>query len=286
MIEIEDIPVLRDPIMITAFEGWNDAGESATGALNHLIQAWSAELVAVLDPEEYYDFQVNRPRRIITGDRSIIRFPTTEILLARDTPMQRDVLFVRGIEPSIRWRTFAGDILDFAVEQGVTLYLGLGSLLADVPHTRPLPVMVTTEDPELGQALEARPSTYEGPSGIAGVMSDRAATKADIPAVSMWVPVPHYAGGSPSPKAMHALVSKLEEVLDCVIDDSDLEDAAHAWERGVDELAESDEEIGTYVRELEESQDIVDLPEASGDAIADEFERYLRRRRGDGPAQG
>lgn len=286
MIEIEDIPVLRDPLMISAFEGWNDAGESASGALDHLIQAWSAEIVAVVDPEEYYDFQVNRPRRILAGDRSLIRFPTTEILLARDTPMQRDVLFVRGIEPSIRWRTFTSDILDFAVAQGVTMYVGLGGLLADVPHTRPLPVMVTSEDPTLSESLEARGSTYEGPSGIAGVIADRAQSKAEIPTVSLWVPVPHYAGGSPSPKAVHSLVSKVEEILDCVIDDSELEEAAQAWERGVDELAESDEEIGTYVRELEESQDIVDLPEASGDAIADEFERYLRRRRGDGPAPG
>lgn len=286
MIEIEDIPVLRDPIMISAFEGWNDAGEGASNAVEHLISAWSAELVAVLDPEEYYDFQVNRPRRIVAGDRSIIRFPTTEILLARDTPMQRDVLFVRGIEPSIRWRTFATDLLDFAVQQGVSLYLGLGSLLADVPHTRPLPVMVTSEDPDLAASMDARPSTYEGPSGITGVMAERAHAKAHIPTVSLWVPVPHYAGGAPSPKAVHALVSKLEEILDCVIDDSELEEAAKAWERGVAELAESDEEIATYVRELEESQDIVEMPEASGDAIADEFERYLRRRRGEGHAPG
>ncbi len=285
MIELEDVPELRDPIVIAAFEGWNDAGQSATGVVEHLAGVWDATLVAAMDPEDYYDFQVNRPKvSVVNGERSL-QWPTTRIMLARDTPMGRDVLLVLGIEPSVRWRTYSAELLAFAVHHGATLVVTLGGLLADVPHSRPIPVSVTSEDAQLREGRDVERSTYEGPTGIVGVISDQA-RQLDIPTLSCWAAVPHYAGGAPSPKASLALVGRLEEVLECVIDDEDLIEAARAWEIGVDELASSDDEVAEYVQALEQAQDTVDLPEASGDAIAREFERYLRKRGERGPGDG
>lgn len=283
MIDVRHVPQLTDPLVIAAFEGWNDAGESATTAVDHLIDAWDAELVATLDPEDYYDFQVNRPRVTVVEGRRVLEWPTTQVLLARDTPLGRDVVLVRGIEPSIRWRSYVAELLGFALAHDVTLMVTLGALLADVPHTRPIPVSVTSEDPDLREVHDIERSTYEGPSGIVGVLSEESMA-AGIPALSVWAAVPHYAGGPPSPKAALAIVSRLEELLGCVIDEGDLGELARAWEYGVDELASSDEEVKEYVEALEEAQDTADLPEASGDAIAKEFEKYLRRR-GSGPGQ-
>ncbi|MFB9732697.1 PAC2 family protein [Ornithinimicrobium kibberense] len=283
MIELRETGDLVDPVVIAAFEGWNDAGESASGVIEHLVEVWGAELVAAVDPEDYYDFQVNRPQVLGTDEGRVVRWPTTRVFLAKDTPSGRDVILVHGIEPSIRWRHFTADILGLALHEGAQLLVLLGAMLADVPHTRPIPVGLSSEDRDLRSAHEdIEPSTYEGPTGIVGVLADEA-RQADLPTVSCWAAVPHYAGGPPSPKASLALLGQLEELLDCVIDDSGLADAARAWERGVDELAATDDEVRDYVRQLEESQDAADLPEASGDAIAREFERYLRRRDDGGP---
>ncbi|WP_109471375.1 PAC2 family protein [Ornithinimicrobium cavernae] len=279
MIDVRHVPDLDDPIVIAAFEGWNDAGESATRALEHLVRAWDAEVIAVMDPEDYYDFQVNRPRVSMVNGQRQLTWPTTRVLLARDTPMGRDVILVLGIEPSIRWRSYVSEILSLAVDQGASLLISLGALLADVPHSRPIPVSVTSEDPELREVHDVERSNYEGPSGIVGVLMDQA-HQSELPGLSVWAAVPHYAGGPPSPKATLALIGRLEELLGCVIDDGDLTEEARAWERGVDELAASDDEVAEYVEALEEAQDTVDLPEASGDAIAREFEKYLRRRGG------
>jgi proteasome assembly chaperone (PAC2) family protein len=283
LIELRETGELRDPIVIAAFEGWNDAGESASAVVEHLASVWDAEVVAAVDPEDYYDFQVNRPQTIRVDGRRTVRWPTTRILLARDTPMGRDVLLVLGIEPSVRWRSFAVDILAYAVHQGAQMMVVLGALLADVPHTRPIPVSVTSEDPDLLESLDdVEPSTYEGPTGIVGVIADEA-QQVDLPVMSCWAAVPHYAGGAPSPKASLALLGRVEDLLDCVIDDTALAEEARAWEHGVDELAATDDEVAEYVRQLEDAQDTVELPEASGDAIAREFERYLRRRDDGGP---
>lgn len=279
MIDVREMPELNDPIVIAAFEGWNDAGEAATTAVEHLVHAWEAQIVAALDPEEFYDFQVNRPHvTIVNGERQLT-WPTTRILLAQDTPLGCDVLLILGIEPSTRWRTYVDELLTLASDNGATLLVTLGALLADVPHTRPIPVSVTSEDAELREVHDVERSNYEGPSGIVGVLMDQAHQR-DLPGLSVWAAVPHYAGGPPSPKASLALVSRLEELLGCVVDEGDLTEAARAWERGVDELAASDEEVKEYVEALEQAQDTVDLPEASGDAIAREFEKYLRRRGG------
>ena len=278
MIELEDLPPLRDPILVAAFEGWNDAGDTATATLDHLIQLWAATPVAKLDCEDYYDMQVARPRvlREPTGERRI-EWPETIVHLARDTPLGRDVLLVRGIEPSMRWITFTEELLGYAEEAGVSLVITLGGLLADVPHTRPIPILVTSHSPDIRQRFDLEPSTYEGPTGIVGILGE-AAHGIDLATLSCWASVPAYAGGSPSPKATLALINRLEELLDTLIDHEELPEAARAWEHGVDELAASDEEIAEYVQLLEQAQDASELPEASGDAIAKEFERYLRRR--------
>ena len=277
MLEIEDLPSLRDPVLLGAFEGWNDAGEAATNAVAHVAKLWRAEAVAALDPEDYYDFQVNRPRVVREQDARHIVWPTTKILLARDTPLDRDVLLIDGVEPSTRWRAFTAEILDYADLHGVGLVITLGALLADVPHTRPVPVTTSSPDPEAWRRFGAEESRYEGPTGIVGVLGD-SASRVGMTAVSCWAALPHYAGGAPSPKATLALLSRLEDILDVTIPRPAIIDQARVWEQGVDELAASDSEIADYIHSLEEATDGAQLPEASGDAIAREFERYLRRR--------
>lgn len=281
MIELADVPELRDPIMIAAFEGWNDAGEAATAAIEYLTEVWAAEPVAAIDPEDYYDFQVSRPRVVIDDGKRRISWPTTRILLASSTALERDVLLVQGIEPSTRWRSFTIELLEYAQQLGVTTFVTLGALLADVPHSRPLPVSASSEHQDVARRFEIEASSYEGATGIIGVLAD-AAAQSDLPALSCWAAVPHYAGGTPSPKATLGLIAKLEELLDLSIPRGELPEQSRAWEHGVDELAASDEEVAEYIHSLEEAQDTADLPEASGDAIAREFERYLRRR-GDEP---
>jgi predicted ATP-grasp superfamily ATP-dependent carboligase len=276
--ELSAMPPLRDPVMVAAFEGWNDAGEAASGAVSHLEQVWSARLFAELDPEDYHDFQVNRPLVSLDDDgHRMITWPTTRLYRACPPGGKRDVVLVRGIEPSMRWGSFVKELLGHAERLGATTMVTLGALLADVPHTRPIPVTTTSDDTGLLERLALEPSRYEGPTGIVGVLQD-AAHRSGLPALSLWAAVPHYVGQAPSPKGTLALLRRVEELLDVTVPLGDLPEDARAWERGVDELAAEDGEIGEYVRQLEQAKDTVDLPEASGEAIAREFERYLRRR--------
>lgn len=280
MIEFDAIPELVDPVMVAAFVGWNDAGDAASNAIEHLEEAWDAQTIGVVDPEDYYDFQVNRP--IITMDEDGLRslqWPTTRISIARIPLAMRDIVLVHGIEPSMRWQSFCDEILLAADQLGVSMVVTLGSLLADTPHTRPVPITGSTHDPELVARFGFEPSKYEGPTGIVGVLN-HACGEAGIPAVSLWAAVPHYVAAPPCPKATLALLNHLEDVLDVPIPLGDLAEESRAWQAGVDELATEDEEVGEYVRQLEEQQDTAELPEASGEAIAKEFERYLRRRSG------
>ena len=276
MIELDDLPELRDPLMIVAFEGWNDAGEAASDAVAHLTVMWDAEAVAALDPEDYYDFQVNRPRAILDDGQRRIQWRTTRILLARPPELGRDVLLVSGIEPSFRWRAFTVELMQYAQDAGVSAIYVFGALMADVAHTRNIPVTATSEDERTLHRLDLERSTYEGPTGIVGVVAD-AAHQAGVTTVSLWAAVPHYAGHAPSPKATLALLQRLSTVLGHPLPTADLVDEAAEWERGVNELAKTDDEVAEYVEALEEAQDTADLPEASGDAIAREFERYLRQ---------
>jgi proteasome assembly chaperone (PAC2) family protein len=281
VIEIEDAPDLVDPVVIAAFEGWNDAAESASSAVDHLMRVWDARVVGAVDPEDFYDFQVNRPH--VGSDANGYRrltWPTTQIAIASPPDLDRDIILIRGIEPSMRWRQFSAEVLAATDELGGALVVTLGALLADTPHTRPIPVTGTATEPDLVDRLKLEQSTYEGPTGIVGVLQD-ACVKLDIPAVSYWAAVPHYVAQPPCPKATLALLGQLEDLLGASIPLEDLPEEARAWERGVDELAEEDEDVADYVRALEETRDTTDLPEASGEAIAREFERYLKRNRPD-----
>ncbi|MEJ5915605.1 PAC2 family protein [Pseudokineococcus sp. 1T1Z-3] len=282
-------PELRDPVVLAAFEGWNDAAEAASGALDHLARVWGETTFAELDPEDYHDFQVNRP---VTGfdedGRRRTTWPTTRLAWARPPGADRDVVLVHGIEPSMRWRSYTAELLAHADAVGARTLVTLGALLADVPHTRPIPVTSTGTPADGGPTLDhlaLEPSRYEGPTGIVGVVADAAAGHG-LTSVSLWAAVPHYVGQSPSPKAVLALLGRVEEVVGSPVPMEDLAEEAEAWERGVDELAGEDEEIGEYVQQLEQAKDTAELPEASGEAIAREFERYLRRRGDEGPRRG
>ncbi len=286
MIELDGIGKLTSPVIIAAFEGWNDAGEAASGVINHLSLAWQATPVGAIDPEDYYDFQVTRPvTEVAEGKTERLVWPTTRLLAAKQEASDRDLLLVSGIEPNMRWRGFCSELVTSFSELGIELVVLLGALLADSPHTRPVPVAAAASDPALAADLRAEPVDYKGPTGIVGVLQ-HACADAGIPAVSLWASVPHYVAQPPCPKATLALIRGVEDVLDVSLPLADLPQEARAWERGVDELAEQDTEVADYVRTLEEAKDATDLPEASGDAIAREFERYLRRRRDPGDRGG
>lgn len=264
-------------VLIAAFDGWNDAGSAATAAVDLLAQAWGAHRVDTFDPEDYHDFQVNRPITMV-DDEGIrhLEWPDTTVSVAL-SPAGRRVIFVQGVEPSLRWRSYCEEIIHAAHQHGAEFIVCVGALLADTPHTRPIPVHRTSDDPRLQADLEVEPSDYEGPSGIVGVLA-HLALEQGIPSVSVWAAVPHYVAQPPSPKATLALLGGLEETLHETLPSGELLEEARAWQRGVDELADQDPEVSDYVRQLEEAKDTSELPEASGEAIAREFERYLRRR--------
>jgi proteasome assembly chaperone (PAC2) family protein len=278
VIELEGLPELVDPVLIAAFEGWNDAGEASSGVLAHLETEWKATPLVELDPEDYYDFQVTRPI-VELGEgltRSII-WPTTRLLVTRPPGAERDVVLLRGIEPNMRWRSFCAEIVGLCQELGVELAVLLGALLNDSPHTRPVPIVGSVSDAGLARALNLELTKYEGPTGIVGVLQ-HSLSSASMRTVSLWASVPHYVAQPPNPKATLALLRRVEDLLDIPMPYGELAEEARAWENGVDELASQDSEVADYVKELEERKDAADLPEASGDAIAAEFERYLRRR--------
>ncbi|WP_326794997.1 PAC2 family protein [Streptomyces sp. NBC_01808] len=282
MIELEGLPELVDPVMICAFEGWNDAGDAASSAVGHLDREWKGEVFASLDAEDYYDFQVNRPTVTLHGGVRKVTWPTTQLSAVRIADADgkgnpRDLVLVRGIEPSMRWRSFCNEILGFAHELGVELVVLLGALLGDTPHTRPVPVTGVTSDPELAVSMDLEETRYEGPTGIVGILQE-ACTHAGVPTASLWAAVPHYVSQPPNPKATLALLNRLDDLIGVRIPLGELPEDARAWQVGVDQLAAEDSEVAEYVQTLEEARDTAELPEASGEAIAREFERYLRRR--------
>ena len=276
--------MLRDPVMILAFTGWNDAAEGASGAAEHLLSAWQEkdddvvpQLIADVESEEFYDFQVNRPQ-VSIDDSSMrsITWPSTQVFGLVIPSMKRDLVVVTGVEPSMRWKSFTSELLDLADDLEVSLIITLGSLLADSPHTRPITVTSTAAHPNIADRLSVSVSQYEGPTGILGIIQD-GCMKRGIDAISLWAAVPHYASSSPSPKASLALINSLEDFLDISIPLGSLHIDSDEWEKSVDELAAEDTDVADYVRALEESKDAAELPDVSGEIIAKEFERYLRR---------
>ncbi|MBU3062015.1 PAC2 family protein [Nocardia sp. NEAU-G5] len=284
-----DLPTLRDPVLVAAFEGWNDAADAASGAVEHLELIWDAEPLAELDSEDYYDYQVNRPTvRQVDGVTREIQWPATTLSVCSPPGSDRDVVLLHGIEPNMRWRSFCDDILELVEQLHITTVVILGALLADTPHTRPVPVTGTAYNKEAAEQFNLEQTRYEGPTGITGVLQD-ACVRAGVPAVSFWAAVPHYVSQPPNPKATIALLHRVEEVLDIEVPLGELPAQSEDWESAVDEMTAGDEEVSDYVRSLEERGDAaVDLNEAmskiDGDAIAAEFEKYLRRR--GGPAAG
>jgi hypothetical protein len=264
------------PVLVAAFAGWNDAGEAASTAVRHLLTVTDAQPLGEIDPEDHYDFQVHRPTVSIDGGIRTLRWPTTRVL-AGTLPGGPELVLVDGLEPSHRWRGFCARLLEIAGRREVTTAVTLGALLADVVHTRPVPVTGVSSDNGIVSRLGLEPSGYEGPTGIVGVLQD-AATTAGLPAVSFWAAVPTYVGQSACPKAAVALLRRLEDLVETPVPLGELPEQAAEWQRGVQQLADDDAEVREYVAQLEQQQTAAELTETSGEHLAREFERYLRRR--------
>jgi predicted ATP-grasp superfamily ATP-dependent carboligase len=279
-LHVDSHPELERPVLIAAFRGWNDGGQGASLAGAYLARAWAAQPFASIDSENFYDFQVTRPMvSLDEGYTRRIDWPENTFLHAPMPGANRDAVIFLGVEPNLRWRTFSELISGLAAELNVELAVTLGSLLADVPHTRPAPVTGSATDPELIEKLGLQASRYEGPTGIVGVLHD-ACGNAGIQSASLWAAVPHYVSLTPSPRAAKALVDRLSELLGADIDTGELDEAADAYQQQVSEAVSSDAETAAYVEELEhrvdELADELDLP--SGDALAAELTRFLRER--------
>ncbi|QDP96764.1 PAC2 family protein [Microlunatus elymi] len=268
---------LDDPVVFVAFGGWNDAGSAASQAVEHLAETCHTRQAFSLDPDDFYDYQVNRPEVRGSGDSRRIAWPTTEIRTGK-LPNGRDLVIIEGLEPNFRWRQFCQLLVSALRSAHADRVFLIGALLADHPHTRPIPVSATSSDPAVMEDLGLTESTYEGPTGVLGILGGEL-EQAGIQTLSLWAAIPHYVSSSPSPKATLALLNRLEDLLDQSLDLGDLPELARAWERGVNELAADDSDVADYVSSLEHQSDESELPEATGDAIAAEFERYLRRRR-------
>ena len=271
------LPRLEGPVLVAAFRGWNDAGDAATGAAKHLRRTWRTKPFAELDPEEYYDFTVTRPQvHLGANGRRELSWPANRFSAARLPGTETDLIILEGIEPHFRWGSFCRHVLGLASHLEATLVVTLGALLADVPHTRPVSIYGSSDDAELAERLELRSSSYEGPTGIVGVLGV-ACREVGLPSVSLWASVPAYAAGNPSPKACLALIERVAALLGTEVDTDDLEQQAIAYEQDVDELISSDHEAQSYVSELEKAFDSnaeVDL--GSTERLVREVEEFLR----------
>jgi proteasome assembly chaperone (PAC2) family protein len=280
---VGEAPELRSPVLVAAFAGWNDAASAATTALESVAVSLGAERVAVIDPEEFYDFQVTRPTiRMTEGQAREVDWPDNGIFTAVAPAAERDLVLVAGIEPNLKWRTFAEAVIEAAERLGVEMVVTLGALLADVPHTRPVPITGLASDPELVERLSLSRSNYEGPTGIVGIVHD-ACRRRELTSASLWAAVPHYVAAVPNPKAALALLRRLEGFTGIAIEASELEEAMDRFETQVDRAVASNPEIEELVRRLEAEQSeeeselsAGDMP--SGDTIAQDFQRFLRQR--------
>jgi predicted ATP-grasp superfamily ATP-dependent carboligase len=272
--------------MVCAFQGWNDAGEAASSAVSFLASSLEARRFARFDSEEFYDFQANRPC-VRFGENEVreISWPTVEVFEAPAPRAPRDLVLVQGVEPSLRWHAFSSHVIDLAEALGVQVVVSLGALLGDVPHTRPVAMSGHASDPALMEHVGIQPSTYEGPTGIVGVLHS-ACARAGLPSVSLWAAVPHYVAAATNPKAALALVRRLEGLIGVSVDVSELESAAADYERQVGLAVQSDPDIQAFVERLEQAAQSEELSSPqdvpSGDILAREFQRFLRQRGPDG----
>ena len=274
---------LRAPALVCAFKGWNDAGEAATSAIAFMGAALDASRFATIDSEEYVDFQATRPLvKLVEGRTRMIEWPEWEIYEARVPLAPRDLVILTGPEPSYRWRDFCARVVELAEALGVQLVVTLGALLADVPHSRPVSVSAYASDPALVERLSLQSPTYEGPTGIVGVLQS-ACAEAGMPAASLWAAVPHYVAVAPNPKGALAILRRLESLVGVTVDASDLETAAVDYERQVSRAVELDPEVQAFVERLERAADAEEGPTdlsqiPSGDVLAREFQRFLKQR--------
>ncbi|CAB4678837.1 MAG: PAC2 family protein [Actinobacteria bacterium] len=273
-------PFFEGRTLIVAFEGWNDAAEGASGLVKHLVLQLDADVIAAVDPEDYYDFQFSRPTVANDEDgQREISWPGAELLrsskaAAEENPRFSDLYFLLGNEPARRWKTFSAEIMEFIEDCEIDRVIFLGAVPSDSPHTRSIRVSRSSQSAKMRKQLAIEPSEYEGPVGIISVLA-MSLEEAGIPSVALWAPVPHYVHNSPSPKATFALLVELETLLGLQFNHGTLADDAFAWERGIDELAENDEDLATYVSQLESARDAADESAGSAESLALEFERFL-----------
>lgn len=266
---------LRDPAVVVAFSGWNDAANAASDSALYLLEKYPNEEFGRIDDERYYDFMATRPNLRRSPDGPWIQWPHTTLQLVRHPA--RDILVVVGPEPSLLWRTFTSELVSQIKSVNPSIVVLLGAMLSDTPHSRPLPVTMYSLDQGLRDRLGLEDSNYEGPTGIVGVANQMLIAQ-NLPTASMWVSIPHYVATPPNPKAQHALLTQLEQALGVVIDFGDLGENAEKWSVAVDELSAEDPDVAEYIGQLEEAKDASDVEGATGDTIAAEFERYLRGR--------
>ena len=276
---------LRAPALVCAFKGWNDAADAASSAIEFMGTSLNARRFATIDPEEFYDFQATRPRtRLADGDTREIVWPAVELWEARVPLADRDLILMSGTEPSFRWRTFCEIVIELAEVLGTQLFVTLGALLADVPHTHAVSVTGLSSDKSLVSRVGLAPSSYEGPTGIVGILH-AACQQAGLPSASLWAAVPHYIAATPNPKAALALVRKLEGLVGIAVDGSDLEIASADYERQVNLAVQSDPDVQAFVERLEQAagEEADDEPGSlpSGDTIARDLQRFLRQRGGE-----
>jgi len=271
-------PSLRKPVVIAAFEGWNDAGEASSIAVRYLCDRWNARPFARIEPEEFFDFTAVRPQvSLAEGEQQGITWPDTELLAAVVPDTDVDVIFVLGTEPQLRWHTYCAQIVDVTTGYDVRMVITLGALLAEVPHSRPVAMMGSASEPDLVHELDLQASCYEGPTGILAVLHD-ACMSAGLRAASLWAQVPSYVPAAPSPKAALALVEQTASLLGVGVVATDLEIRSASYERQVSELIEADEDTNRYVERLEErfDQEHGTSSRVDGDRLMKELERYLR----------
>ncbi len=273
----EQRPELRRPVLVAGFEGWNDAASAASEAAGWLTRQFGATKMASMDPEEHFDFQSARPTvELVDGVTRDLTWPANEFFAV---PVDaRDLVVLRGVEPNLRWPSFCREVLGVASETGCEMVVTLGALLADVPHTRPVRVTGATTDPELMASLHLQRSRYEGPTGIVGVLHDTARATG-VASASLWAPVPHYVSTPPNPLATRALLDRLAQLLGTAFELGDLDELSQAWQTRVDEVVSQDDDVRSYVGQLEERYDTeaeTDVP--SGEGLADEVEQFLRDR--------
>jgi proteasome assembly chaperone (PAC2) family protein len=283
-----DKPQLNRPVMVAAFKGWNDAGESASAALGFLLEQFDGQQIAAIDPEEFYDFTAVRPTVTLSeGLSREIEWPENSIHAARVPGAERDLVIVQGVEPSLRWKSFCNLIVDAGRELGVEMVITLGALLADVPHTRPVPITGLASDEDLVEKLGYERSTYEGPTGIVGVLH-HACAEQQLPSASLWASVPHYVAAAPNPKAALSLIRSFEGVAKIAIDATQLEESSEDYERQVNAAVATDQDVKAFVERLEQTldetqEDIEPERLPSADSIARDFQRFLKQRGPEGP---